>query len=168
MLVWITFLFCISSLLVCYAHVLSCRHIWKYTPYTNLNVYTCTCRACPNCGHVINVQAQGVVQCTSIVGAVASAAVSIVMVVTLTSLTPRLSSHTKLFKSGLRSASQRESGDHTTPSILVQPLHCVQYTCVWACKHVPAYNSCVAIILCCMYIVNLMNPEEAGHVREVA
>ena len=32
-------------------------------------------------------------------------------------------------------------------------------------------HSCVAIILCSMYIVNLslvMNPGEAGHVREVA
>ena len=40
-----------------------------------LSTYTCTCRAYVNCGHVVY-SGQDVVQCTSIVGAVASAAVS--------------------------------------------------------------------------------------------
>ena len=39
------------------------------------SMYTCTCRAYVNCGHVVY-SGQDVVQCTSIVGAVASAAVS--------------------------------------------------------------------------------------------
>ena len=60
--------------LVCYCQCDECIICMvKYTLYTML--YTCTCRAYANCGHVLY-SGQDVVQCTSIVGAVASAAVS--------------------------------------------------------------------------------------------
>ena len=77
---------------------------------------TCTCRAYANCGHVMY-RAQDVVQCTSIV---ASAAVSSDGSYSHKPHSQTVFTHTQLFMSGLRSAAQRESGDHTTPSILVQ------------------------------------------------
>ena len=85
------------------------------------------------------------------------------MVVTLTSLTPRLSSHTQLFMLGLRSASQRESGDHTTPSILVQlSVLCTKYVHVYGhvnvyplTKYIQYMCSNMLYVHVCMYILNL-------------
>ena len=63
---------------VCYCqgdkHV-GCSVQGTYRYYTCGSMYTCICRAYVNCGHVVY-RAQDVVQCASIVGAVASAAVS--------------------------------------------------------------------------------------------
>ena len=62
----------VTSIHMVYKYMYACRHMWKYTL---LHLYTCTCRAYVNCGQVVY-RAQDVVQCTSIVGAAASAAVS--------------------------------------------------------------------------------------------